>query len=89
MSHYLDLITIREDHRDRGDAFMRGEGMVEKSFPCWRNTARGKTVRSSIDAQPPEQVRRTLRELARPRTFPGANEGHEPSSVPLITTARL
>lgn len=88
MSHYLDLITIRENHRDRGDALMRGEGMVEKPFPCWRDTARGKIVRS-MNAQPLEQVRFTWRELVKPQTFPGASEGHDPSSVASITTARL
>jgi len=40
-----DLITVREYHRDQGDALVLGEGISDQPFPCWAVTAHKKTVR--------------------------------------------
>ena len=33
LSGHLNLIVVREDHRDQRDALVRGEGMTDQLFP--------------------------------------------------------
>jgi len=43
---HLNLVAVREDSRDQGDAFVRGEGIADQPIPGWKSTARKKTVKS-------------------------------------------
>jgi len=43
---HLNLVAVREDTRDKGNSFVRGEGMADQPFPGWTPAARKKTVKS-------------------------------------------
>ena len=36
--NHLNLVVVREDGRDQRDAFIRGEGVTNQSFPGWAPT---------------------------------------------------
>ena len=45
MLNNLNFVTVGEDVRDQGDAFIRGEGTNYQALPRWNTSANGKTVR--------------------------------------------
>jgi hypothetical protein len=41
----FNLVIAREDGRYQRDALMGREGIIDQSFPCWRDTTRKDTVK--------------------------------------------
>ena len=44
VSDHLNLITVRENHRDQKDTFARGESITDQPFPGWDFTAHEEPV---------------------------------------------
>ena len=45
MNDRFNLVIAREDGRYQRDVLMNREGIVDQSFPCWRDTTHENTVK--------------------------------------------
>ena len=76
---HFNLVAVREDGRDHGDAFACSKFPVDQTFPRWSAAAREKPVR--LVMRDPEWKLTSLVRFAILPILVGASEGLDPSIV--------